>query len=265
MSDVVEFVEFAGCRLAYKVAGEGVPVVFVQGVGVHGDGWLPQVRGMKGVRSLRFDNRGMGESQAVANAALPFGAKITVEQMAADTLAVMDAAGFGEAHLVGHSLGGLVAMHVALTARTRVKSLTLMCTFANGATALKLTPRMFWLGTLSRVGTRASRRAAFLRIVMSPGRLARMNSSQRQEEAEKLRPLFGHDLANHPAVVGPQLDALKRYDATARLGELAVPVLVMSGAHDPISRPRDAGRVLPNGIPEAKYLEYADASHGDAD
>src|SRR5262249_35234257 len=100
--------EHRDCRLTYHVEGEGPPVVLIQGVGVHGNGWSPQVEGLKDrYRCLTFDNRGMGDSQ-------PMGSKITVEQMAEDIGVLMNAEGWDSAHVVGHSLGGPVALQLAL-------------------------------------------------------------------------------------------------------------------------------------------------------
>lgn len=227
-------------------------MVFIQGVGLHGDGWLPQTQTLVcHFRCVTFDNRGMGNSQ-------PAGGDITVERMAEDALAVMDAEGIGSAHLVGHSLGGAVAMQVALAARHRVGSLSLLCTSAHGSDATKLTARMFWLGLRSRVGTRRMRSGAFLQIVMPAEYLATQN---RDELAERLRPLFGHDLGDTPTITMRQLSALRRFDATARLHELAgMPTLVLSAAHDLIFPPA-CGRGLAAGIPGARFVEMADAAH----
>src|SRR6185436_21003433 len=80
--------ERQGCQLSYRVEGDGPPVLFIQGVGVHGDGWLPQVQGLSArYRCLTFDNRGMGRSQPVTG-------PLSVEQMAEDALALMDAQGW---------------------------------------------------------------------------------------------------------------------------------------------------------------------------
>lgn len=225
----------------------------VQGVGLHGDGWNPQVDGLAGsFRILTFDNRGMGAS-------LPQGTKLSIETMADDALALMDAAGFGAAHVAGHSVGGLVAIAMALRARERVSSLALLCTFADGRDAVRLTGRMLRLGLRSRVGTRRMRRHAFLEIVLPPAALA---NADRDELAERLAPLFGHDLADQPPVAMKQLGAAARFDATGRLGELGgIPTLVVSAAHDPISRP-ECGRTLAEGIPGARHEVLADASHG---
>jgi len=246
-------VEHRGCPLAYTVRGEGPPVLLIQGVGVHGDGWTPQTDALSGrFRCLTFDNRGMGRS-------VPAGAPVTVEQMAEDAAAVMDAVGWTWAHVAGHSLGGPVALQMALQARERVRSLALLCTFARGADATRLTAWMLWVGLRTRIGTRGMRRNAFLQLVMPPGALA---GEDRAALAARLAPLFGHDLADSPPVAMKQLRALGAYDATARLGELAgTPTLVLSAAHDPIAPPR-SGKALAAGIPGARYVEFAHASHG---
>lgn len=246
-------IDHRGCRIAYDVHGQGPPVLLIQGVGVHGDGWRPQVEALSDrYACLSFDNRGMGRSQ-------PATAPITVEQMAEDAEALLDAEGWDAAHVVGHSLGGLVAVHLALTARKRMRSLSLLCTFAGGRDAAPPTPRMIWLGLRSRVGPRRMRRRAFLQLVMPPHTGAEADP---EELAEQLASLFGHDLADQPPIVSPQLSALRAYDATSRLGELAgLPTLVVNAVHDPIAPPR-AGRVLAEGIPGARYVEIPDASHG---
>lgn len=94
---------------------------------------------------------------------------------------------------------------------------------------------------------------------MPPSTLAEID---RDAVAESLIPIFGHDLADQPPIVMKQLAAMRVYDATPRLGELAgLPTLVVSAAYDPIAPPT-AGRVLAAGIPQARYVEIADASHG---
>jgi pimeloyl-ACP methyl ester carboxylesterase len=245
--------EFRGCSFSFRVDGAGPPVVFIQGVGVAGSGWRPQVRSLATrFRCLTFDNRGMGESQ-------PVGVRLTVPQMAQDTLWLMDRAGWESAHLVGHSLGGPIALEVALTSPERVRSLSLLCTIARGADATRLSRRMLWLGLRSRLGPRRLRRRAFLEMVMPREALEGVD---RDALAEELHPLFGHDLADQPPVTMKQLAALRAYDASARLFQLArTPTLVMSAAHDPIAPP-GYGRALAAGIPGARYVEIHDASHG---
>lgn len=240
-------VEHKGCRIAYAVGGSGPAVLFIQGVGVQGAGWRPQTDELAvGHSCLWFDNRGMGRSQ-------PVGGEVTVARMAEDALAVLDAEGISAAHVVGHSLGGLVAIQMALGARGRVRSLALLCTFTGRRTAAPLTPRMAWLGLRARVGSRSMRRRGFLRLVLPPGATA---------DPAELAELFGHDLADQPPVVTAQLRAMRSVDLSDRMAELAgIPALVVTAAHDPIAPPK-SGRALHAGLVCSRYVEVADASHG---
>jgi pimeloyl-ACP methyl ester carboxylesterase len=250
-------VDHHGCRIAYDVRGNagGPPVLLIQGVGVHGAGWRPQVDALAAdFHCATFDNRGMGRSQPAGECAL------TVKQMADDAVAVLRAIGWESAHIVGHSLGGLIALQLALTQPACVRSLSLLCTFADGRIATRLTPRMLWVGTRTRIGPRAARRRAFLELVMPPGS-AHRNGDAAQLAAE-LEPLFGRDLADQPPIVMPQLRATKRCNLAPRLSELAgVPTLVVSATHDPIAPPF-AGQQIADGVPGARHVEFLDASHG---
>jgi len=240
-----------GCPIHYTVVGDGPAVLFIQGVGVHASGWRPQTEALSPRFScIAFDNRGVGRSR-------PAGGPITVEQMAEDACAVLDALQIESAHVVGHSLGGLVALQMALASRRRVQSLSLLCTFANGRAAAPLTLRMLWLGLRARVGPRSMRRRGFLGIVMPPGPIADPGTT-----ATALADLFGHDLGDQEPVTGQQLAAMRGCDLTSRLAELAgVPTVVMSADHDPIAPP-SVGRVMAHAIPGATYIEAANASHG---
>jgi pimeloyl-ACP methyl ester carboxylesterase len=246
-------VEIEGCRFTFSLEGRGAPVALVQGVGVCGSGWLPQVRELSSeFQCLTFDNRGMGGSQ-------PVGRPLTVDRMARDTLALMSHVGWRSAHVVGHSLGGPIAIEMALLESARVRSLSLLCTVGRGRDATRLSGRMLKLGLLSRVGPRRSRRRAFLRIVLPD---AAVRTGDPDVLARELEPLFGHDLADQPPVAMKQLAALRAFDATARLGALAdKPTLVVAATHDPIAPPQ-FGRALAAGIPGARYVEIEDASHG---
>lgn len=234
--------------------GSGQPVVFIQGSGVHGACWKPQLDGLKNeFQCLSFDNRGMGASQPLAVTVL------TIERMAADTIALMDAMGWRSAHVAGHSMGGLIAICLALKNPDRVKTLALLCSFANGRDAVAMSASKIWLGLRTYIGTRRMRRHAFLEMVF-PQTLIR--SSDRDELAARMAPLFGHDLADHPPVVLKQLAAMKRYDATARLGELSgIPTLVLAAGQDRIA-PFDSSRSMAGAIPGAAFHGYPEAGHG---
>jgi pimeloyl-ACP methyl ester carboxylesterase len=246
-----------GMPMQVDLAGSAGPeVLFIQGVGIHGAGWKPQTDRFSAThRCAWFDNRGMGR-----NAGMLLPEPLTVDQMAADGFAVLDAAGWlAPVHLVGHSLGGLIALTMALRAPQRVRSLSLLCTFGDGRSVAPLSWRMMWSGLRSRIGSRASRRRGFLELVLPP---PPPDSETSSRLARELELLFGHDLADQPPVVSRQLAAMRRTNVLSRLPELgSIPALVMSAAHDPIAPPA-LGKALAEGIRGARYAEVPDASHG---
>lgn len=245
-------IERDGARVAYEVDGAGEPVLLVQGAGVAGCGWRPQVEALRGrFRTITFDNRGFGGSSKGPRRA-------DIEDLAADALAVMDAAGAKSAHVVGHSMGGLIAQAIALAAPERVRSLSLLCTFDRGRSASMPSLSVMWTSINARLGDAARRRRLFLTLLLPETQLARVD---RDALARDLGALFGRDLAEQPPGIFDQVRAMSRFDAGARLGALkSIPTLVVSGERDRIATPR-AGRALAALIPGARYLEISGAGH----
>jgi pimeloyl-ACP methyl ester carboxylesterase len=177
--------------------------------------------------------------------------------MAADSLAIMDHAGWASAHIVGHSMGGLIALQLALMAKPRVRSLSLLCTFPRGDAATHLTLKLAWIILRIRLGTRPLRRKAFLELVLPPRPAKRYPNGI----AERISAALGHDVADMPPAVKDQLAAMRLCDLTPRLHELAgIPTLVVSGEKDIIARP-SLGRAIADGIPGSRYVEISGASH----
>ena len=246
------FLARPGARIYYSIAGAGPAILLVQGVGVIGEGWRPQVSTLQqSFTTIAIDNRGIGQSTHDGGA-------ISIEQMAEDVLAVADAEGRHEFHLVGHSMGGLIAQQIALGALTRVLSLSLLCTFHKGSQGTAMSAALLWTAIRSRIGTRRMRRRAFLEMVMPPEYLSTVD---RDALCEQLAVLFGRDLAEQPSIVMKQLRAMAKFDASGRLAALsAIPTLVLSAEQDRIARPH-YGRALAGAIPGARYIEYKNAGH----
>jgi pimeloyl-ACP methyl ester carboxylesterase len=240
-----------GCKLSYSTYGSGEPVLLIQGAGVHRYGWEPQLERLaQRYCCLYFDNRGLGQSQ-------PVGEELTIKQMAEDACRLMDAEGWNSAHVVGHSMGGLIALQLALSARQRVRSLSLLCTFARGSDVTKLSAWMLWIGLRTKIGTKPMRRRAFMEMVMPPQVLNDDNATL----ANRLAELYGHDLAVQPDIIKGQLSAMARCDLTPRLHELSgIPTLVVSAGSDRIAHPQ-FGRAIAEGVPNARYVEVAGAGH----
>jgi pimeloyl-ACP methyl ester carboxylesterase len=239
-------------ELHYELSGSGPPLLLIQGVGCIGETWKPQVKGLSNEwQTMIFDNRGIGRSQ-------PCRAAITIQDMAADAQALMDAAGWESAHVVGHSMGGLIAQQLALDAPHRVRSLSLQCTFSRGAEAARLTPWVLWMNLRIRLGTRRARRRAFLKMVMPPGAVSDANADTL---ASEMSALVGRDLCDQPPILMKQVMAMSRHDISSKLGALAaIPTMVLSAEHDPIALPA-YGRGLASLIPGASFELLPGASH----
>lgn len=241
----VHDVRVDGARLRAWRCGEGEPILFVQGTAVGGLGWTPQLaRFSREWSCAAWDHRGYGSSSLEGDVSVP--------AMAADGVALLDAFGWDRAHVVGHSLGGLVCQEIALSWPERVRSLTLSCTFLRGRQATRLTPGVIWRGLRTQLGTRAMRRRAFLAMIAPPDR-------RTEAEAERLAPLLGRDLADSPPVLRKQLRAMATYDRSSELGSIEVPTLVQSAGDDVIAPPV-FGRALAGAVPGARFV-LLDGTH----
>src|SRR5262249_34033775 len=108
-----------GTRLYWETHGAGDPVLLIMGLGANAYDWHRTIPWLaERYRVIAFDNRGAGRSD------VPSGG-YTIAQMADDTAAVLDAAGLDTAHVVGASLGGMIAQRLALAHPRRLRSLVL--------------------------------------------------------------------------------------------------------------------------------------------
>jgi 3-oxoadipate enol-lactonase len=113
-----------GVRLHYRQSGRrsGPPVLMIQGLGADKHLWdLQRLALAPWYHTIALDNRGAGRSDK------PFG-HYSLEQMADDAIAVLDAVGVERAHVVGASMGGVITQIIAIRHPERVRSLTLACT-----------------------------------------------------------------------------------------------------------------------------------------
>jgi pimeloyl-ACP methyl ester carboxylesterase len=244
-------VDFEGCRFAWRVDGAGPPLVIIQGVGACGTSPNPQIELLSSRYScLGFDNRGIGMSR-------PAGRPLSLQQMAADVGALMDDLGWASAHIVAHSFGGMIAMQLALSERSRVRSLTLLCSFARGSEAAEFSFWLVWILARLRFGPRALRRRAFEELVLPEGHPELHSATM----AQRLSNIVGHDIADAPPITTEQVRVMRKADLTPRLAELAgIPTLVVNGEKDRLARP-ELGRALAAGIPGARYVEVAGVGH----
>ena len=129
-----------GVRIVWEERGSGPPLLLIQGLGYARWSWEPVLPGLaERFRVISFDNRGIGESDKPAG---PY----TAREMADDALQVLDEAGVERAHVLGASLGGMIAQELAVAAPERVERLVLCCTTPGGAATVpmpEVTVRLF--------------------------------------------------------------------------------------------------------------------------
>ena len=122
-----------GIEFGCDRGGSGDPVILVMGLGAPRLGWFPQFAVLsQSYDVVTFDNRGVGETKATA----PW----TIQDNAADVIAIADAYGFERFHLAGISMGGMISQEVVLSSPERVRSVTLMSTSPGGPEAQMMTP-----------------------------------------------------------------------------------------------------------------------------
>lgn len=239
-----------GVRLHYEVFGRpGAPaLVMVQGLGADRHGWAMQRLPFSArFRTVVFDNRGVGRSDK------PF-ARYSLDQMAADVITVMDAAGVRRAHLMGASMGGAVAQLVTAGHPERVASLVLACTACRHHTWRRelLTE---WAGIANERGMRALAAEA-LPWLVGPRSLRRFWPA-----IGLLGPLA---MSAPPHAFVSQVRAILDMhddDARPRLAGFDVPTLVTVGSQD-ILTPRGDSEELAELIPGAELVVVARAAHG---
>lgn len=238
-------------RLFYTIDGDtGSPVVLIMGVGLGRGAWAPQVAGLSPHHQvLTHDPRGIGASTGRSWI-------YRIERSAADIAQLIAEAGFGKAHVVGISLGGLVAQEVGLSHRDKVLSLSLLATFSGGhrpwwpsAQSVYWTPRV-----LLRHGEKQLE--ALQHQLLSPEFLA-------ENDRQRVSELFSrHLLPGVPASVAvAQFAGIVLYDSRPRLAQLAgLPVLVAHGGQD-IMVPPKRGRQLAEAIPGAAFHFFPRFGH----
>jgi len=241
------FVDVGDARIHYRVSGpgSGEPVVLIMGLGWDMSGWDPTLPYLEGYRLLRLDNRGAGLSDAPDN---PY----TIAQMAGDTIKVMDAAGFGAAHVYGASLGSMIAQEIALSHPDRVRSLILGCP-SPGVISIPGSPGILRL-MLTR--DRYTPEEAIRRAAPYLFHRALQQSPELIEETLQRRMA----MPIHPVGYRRQLQASLRWSSLRRLPRLRVPTLVVHGDHDRLV-PSINGRLIARLIPGARFHSIRGAGH----
>jgi 3-oxoadipate enol-lactonase len=226
-----------GVRIAWERHGEGAPLLLIHGLGYARWGWEPVLPGLAArFDVVLFDNRGIGASDAPPG---PY----TVAEMAADAVQVLDEVGVERPHVVGTSLGGMVAQELALSYPERVDRLVLACTTPGGPKAYPMPQATV---ALLAEAVALEPEVALRRFVENA--LSAWTLANRPEIVERI---LTHRLATgqDPAAWAAQAAAGATFDAYDRLSGLTAPTLVQTGTEDVVVDPRNSALLcdlLPN-------------------
>jgi len=258
--------------IAYERFGDPdrPPVLLLMGLGTQMLGWpdgFCEALTGRGVHVIRADNRDIGLSSHLTDAPAPdlaailrgdtASASYTLSDMAGDTAGLLRSLGLDSAHLVGASMGGMIAQTVAIEHPLRVRSLTSIMS-TTGDPSVGQSTREAMAALLSPpAATRAEaidRTVSILRVIGSPG-------FELDEADVRWRTGVAFDRGHDPAGVARQLAAVAASgDRTAALRSVSVPTLVLHGADDPLVNV-SGGRATAQAIPGAELVEFTGMGH----
>jgi pimeloyl-ACP methyl ester carboxylesterase len=242
-------VELAGTELHYERAGSGEPLLLIQGMSANHKAWGQPFSSLleRDFEVIAFDNRGMGLSSPATEA-------FSIAEMAADTAGLLEALQIESAHVLGISMGGMIAQELALAHPAKLRSLTIGCSYCGGEGSQLMDPADFQ-GLVEAMASGDAQRVfrAMYELNLSPGFRA-------EESRYADFTAMAEALPAPRETIGLQVQAIVSHDTSARLSNISTPTLVIHGTAD---------RVLgyPNGpliaslIPGAQLGTYEDVGH----
>jgi 3-oxoadipate enol-lactonase len=242
-----------GIDTYYRVLGQGEPLILIMGHGAGHSGWRFHADAFKRYyKVITFDSRGIGKTGGR-------GEHYTIRMVADNTVGLMDHLGLDKAHVLGASLGGMIAQEVAINYPERVRKLVLVSTTPGGWEVSETHPEVLrvmgvkdspdevdfgsvdvgeWIGVM--ISLSFNRR--LYRMLLTP-----------------LSKLYLKSVAGVEGIIG-QLEATPEYDTRDRLYLIKAPTLVMTGTEDRLIPPSHS-EAIASRIPNAKLVKVEGGSH----
>jgi 3-oxoadipate enol-lactonase len=257
----MSLVKVGPLEMFYEEHGRGDPLLLIMGLAADSTAWMFQVPAFaEHYRTIVFDNRGVGRS------AKPPG-PYSIHEMADDAAGLLDVLGVPRAHVVGVSMGGMIAQELALRHPERVRSLVLACTYPEPDADVEQ-HRHFSIqrfgGSVTadgeiRIDVKAINPMDFLQHMLPMV----FNQDFMARELPKLIKVFSGALQygfSMEAILG-QVAAVMSHKATDRLHQIAAPTLVITGDADLLIPPANSD-ILARRIPGARLIKVPGGSHG---
>jgi pimeloyl-ACP methyl ester carboxylesterase len=246
-------------ELYYEEHGSGDPLLLIMGLATDSTAWLFQLPAFsERHRTIVFDNRGVGRS------AKPPG-PYTIRQMGDDAAGLLAALGVDRAHVVGVSMGGMIAQELALRHPERVRSLVLACTYPEPDEEVRLGRA----SSMAQLGIDASGAAPIDLATIDPMMIFQtllpkvFSPAFLMNQLPTLMQLFGGALQYGFSVeaILAQVDAVMSHKATDRLHGITAPTLVLTGDADLLIPPANS-EILAREIPGATLVKIPGGTHG---
>jgi len=241
-------IQVGDIKMDYRIYGNGYPLVMIMGYGSTMKLWEPELIRMLSsyFKLIVFDNRGMGNTEVGQR-------EFTIQQFADDTAGLMDALGIRQAHVLGWSMGALIAEEVVLRHPGKVNKLILYAAHCN-ASLFPPAPEVVQKLT-DTSGTPEEKGMRFISVLFPPDWL--------QIHRERIKEIFYRPMGNiSTETVTKQSIAIGAWKGCCdRLGEINNPTLVIAGVDDVLVPPENA-RYLASKVPNAQLVLSEDGGHG---
>ena len=240
--------ELENLNMYYEIIGQGEPLVMIRGLGSNVDHWYEQAPVLsKKYQLLVFDNRGIARSSDPGDA-------FSTRDMAADTAALMEAAGIKRAHVLGYSMGGMVAQEMALNHPEKVRGLILVATDCGITQRIKARPEVSRLfSQMVSLGTTEAKLAAAACLYAQKTFESKTDVIERYNEVSMRFPASQDIMAR-------QWAAVTRHDACSRLQKISSPTLTLTGSEDVLIPPENA-KMMAEMIPDARMKAIDGGGH----
>jgi pimeloyl-ACP methyl ester carboxylesterase len=237
-----------GTELAYEIRGTGEPLVMIHGA----QGDQTMFSGLASAyathfRVLTFDQRGSGLSEKPDT-------DYSIAMLADDTATLMDHAGYTAAHVIGVSMGGMIAQEFALRHPHKVRSLVLGCTTAGGPKAIRMGGEALASAYSTDAMSAEKRGRALAEAAFTKGYIERHPELiPAMIEARRQRPI-------DPVALAHRMRAALAHDTYDRLSRISCPTLVITGKDDLLISWENS-RMLAQRIPGAELIVLEPAGH----
>jgi 3-oxoadipate enol-lactonase len=239
MVSIMPVCRLPGLDLYYVERGQGEPLIFLNGLAGDSMSWMGQLKNFgRHYRCLALDHRDVGQSTYVA-------ADYTTGELAQDLIGLCQQLRLGPAHVIGVSMGGMIAQEMALTAPQSVASLVLVNTLAAADEWFRATLELFKL-----IREQGPDTATFFSRLL-PWWVSHEFFRDSGRTSWLMWLLAQNPYAQKLDGFQRQLRAVAKHDAAARLSEIRCPVLILSGVDDHIMPPRFAlelKRLIPHAV-----------------